>query len=149
MMTDGGRALLPCALPTSLRCWVRWPCAPWRSRPSPPGSIRIRRRSRCMGPMRRRPVQGTTLAQRRPHRSLLGRPRGTAQMGTRLSSRGSCVSRLQRWPPTPPEHAQLALPVTARRRWALARKVWRGDVVWWPTVTRTVTAPEDGAWNRA
>ena len=49
---------------------------------STPGSIRIRRRLPCMGPMRRRPARAKGL-------SRLGRPMGTAKMGVMISSRCS------------------------------------------------------------
>ena len=49
---------------------------------STPGSIRIRRRSPCMGPMRRKPARLRGL-------SRLDLPMGTAKMGAMISSRCS------------------------------------------------------------
>ena len=90
MITDWGRSSILCSLQTSIRCWRRGPAEPSRSMPSQrPGSIRIRPRSRCMGPMKMPHVKGLKTSKRLPHRSPLGQPMGTAKMGTMISSRCS------------------------------------------------------------
>src|SRR5215510_8965638 len=81
MITDWGRSSIPCSRQTSIRCLGRWPCEPLRSMPSQhPGSIRIRRHSRCMEPTRRCPVQAPKASKRRPHRSPLVLPIPTVSL---------------------------------------------------------------------
>src|SRR4029453_13425622 len=74
MITGWGRSSMPCLPLVSTACLVRWRSTPWRCMPSrPPGSIRIRPRSLCMGPYEEDARQASQ-SQQAPERPIPPRP---------------------------------------------------------------------------